>query len=106
MVPVGIAIIAGIIGIAAAVIVSNGVDGIKDLFRDKVKSWNLPAIARNTMKDEKIDKNLKDANIPQQIENAFNDPELKAGIVEKVSVNLKGQIKNRSEDIKYAIENI
>ena len=66
--------------------------------------WNLPKIIRDTVSDEKINKSLADANLPQQIEDAFKKENLKKDIAKKVSVNLKGQIEKRAEDIKYTIE--
>lgn len=102
--PVGWAILAGVVGIAVAALVSGGFDKFKSLFQDNVMSWNLPKIARKTMSDDKINQSFKDANLPKQIEDAFKKPELKKDIVKKVSSNLKGQIEKRAEDIKYAIE--
>lgn len=102
--PVGWAVLAGVVGIAVAALVSGGFDKFKSMFQDKVMGWNLPKLARKTMTDDKINKSFTDANIPKQIESAFNDAKLKNEIVKKVSANLKGQIEKRAEDIKYAIE--
>lgn len=102
--PVGIGIIALILGISVTVLIARGVSGFKALFQEKVMDWDLPEIARNTVSDNKIDKSLADAKLPQQIEDAFKKEKLKKDIAKKVSVNLKGQIEKRAEDIKYAIE--
>lgn len=103
--PVGWAILATVVGVAVAILISDGFESVKDSFKYKVMGWNLPAIARKTMTDEKIDKSLADANLPKQIENAFKDQKLKDELVSKISANLKGQVAKRAEDIKYAIEN-
>lgn len=102
--PVGWAILAGVVGIAVAALVSGGFDSFKDMFQDKVMDWNLPELARKTMTDEKINKSLADADLPKQIEDAFKNQKLKDELVSKVSANLKGQVAKRAEDIKYAIE--
>ena len=102
--PVGLGIIAVVLGLTVTVLIKKGVSHFKELFQDKVMSWNLPKIARDTVSDEKINKSLADANLPLQIENAFKKENLKKDIAKKVSVNLKGQIEKRAEDIKYAIE--
>lgn len=102
--PVGWAILAGVVGIAVAALVSGGFDRFKGMFQDKVMEWNLPELARKTMTDEKINKSLADANLPKQIEDAFKNQKLKDELVSKVSANLKGQVAKRAEDIKYAIE--
>lgn len=102
--PAGWTILAGVVGVAVTILVSGGFDKFKQSFQGKVMGWNLPKIARITMKDEKIDKSFSDANLPRQIEDAFKDAKLKNDIVKKVSANLKGQIEKRAEDIKYAIE--
>lgn len=102
--PVGWAVLAGVVGVAVAALVAGGFDRFKSMFQDKVMGWNLPGIARKTMTDDKINKSFTDANLPKQIEEAFNDSKLKSDIVKKVSANLKGQIEKRADDIKYAIE--
>lgn len=102
--PVGIGIIAGALGIGATVLVKKGINGFKDMFQEKVMGWNLPKVARKTMTDTQIAQSFSKANLPKQIEDAFEKPELKNDIVKKVSVNLKGQIEKRAEDIKYAIQ--
>lgn len=102
--PVGWSILAGVVGIAVAALVAGGFDKFKQSFQGKVMGWNLPKIARKTMTEDKINKSFSDANLPKQIETAFNDAKLKNDIVKKVSANLKGQIEKRAEDIKYAIE--
>ena len=103
--PVGIGIIAVVLGMGVTVLVKKGINGFKDMFKDKVMGWNLPVIARKTMTDNKINQSFSDANLPKQIEDAFKKPELQKDIVKKVSANLKGQIEKRAEDIKYAIQN-
>lgn len=102
--PVGISIIALVLGIGVAVLVNRGINGFKEMFRDKVMGWNLPSVARRTMTDNRINQSFANANLPKQIENAFTREDLKKDIVKKVSTNLKGQIEKRAEDIKYAIE--
>ena len=102
--PVGWAVLAGVVGVAVAALVSGGFDKFKKSFQDKVIGWNLPKVARKTMTDDKVNKSFADANLPKQIEDAFKDAKLKNEIVNKVSANLKGQIEKRAEDIKYAIE--
>ncbi len=102
--PVGLVILAGILGIAVAKLVNGTFDKFKSMFQEKVMDWKLPEITRKAVTDKKIDKSFTDANIPKQIESAFNDVKLKNEIVKKVSANLKGQIEKRAEDIKYAIE--
>jgi len=104
MYPVGWGIIAAILGVGIGVLMRQGVQGFKDMFKNKVMGWNLPKLARKTMTDDKIDKSFTDANIPNQIETAFADAKLKDEIVKNVSANLKVQIEKRAEDIKYAIE--
>lgn len=102
--PAGWAIIAVIVGVTVTTLLISGFGEFKKSFQEKVMGWNLPGIARKTMTDEKINKSFSDANLPRQIEDAFKDAKLKNEIVKKVSVNLKGQIEKRAEDIKYAIE--
>lgn len=102
--PVGWGILAAVVAYSVKVLVSKGFDSVKDMFKDKVMSWDLPKVARKTMTDDKINSSINDANIPKQIEDAFNKPELANEIVKKVSDSLKGQIEKRAEDIKYAIE--
>ncbi len=102
--PVGWGFLAIVVGVTVKVLVSSGFEKFKSMFQDKVIGWNLPKLARETMTDDKINKSFTDANIPKQIESAFNDAKLKNEIVKKVSANLKGQIEKRAEDIKYAIE--
>ncbi len=102
--PVGWGVLAAVVAVSVAVLVRRGFDGFKNSFQEKVKGWNLPKIAREAMTDESINKSFSKANLPKQIENAFKDAKLKTDIVKKVSVNLKGQIEERAEDIKYAIE--
>lgn len=102
--PAGLVILAAAAGIAVGVLIRHGKDALKEMFKDKILAWDLPAVVRKTMTDEKINSSLTDANIPKQIEDAFNKPDLVNEIVNKVSENLKGQIEKRAEDIKYAIE--
>lgn len=102
--PVGWGILAGVVGLTVAALVSGGFDAVKEGFKDKVMGWNLPKIARQTMTDEKVNKSFKDAKLSKQIEDAFKDEKVKNDIVSKISANLKGQIEERAEDIKYAIE--
>ena len=102
--PVGISIIAVVLGIGATVLVRKGLNGFKEMFQDKVMGWDLPSIARKTMTDNRIDQSFSNANLPKQIEDAFTKEDVKNDIVKKVSANLKGQIEKRAEDIKYAIE--
>lgn len=102
--PTGWAILAGVVGVAVAALLSVGFDSFKSAFQKQVMGWNLPGFARKIMTDAKINKSFADAKIPDQIEAAFKDPTLKDEIVKKVSANLKGWIEKRAEDIKYAIE--
>ncbi len=102
--PAGWTILAAVVGVAVAVLASKGVKAFKNSFQNKVMGWNLPKIARQTLTDSKINTSFSEANLPKQIENAFNDENLKNDIVKKVSANLKGQIEKRAESIKYAIE--
>lgn len=103
--PVGWTILAAVIGVTALTLTCDGFEKFKSLFQDKVNGYNLPNIARKLMKDEQINSSIMNANLPKQIENAFQDDELKTDIVQKVSINLKGKIQKRAEDIKYAIAN-
>ena len=103
--PVGWGILAGVVGLAVAVLVSGGFDGVKGIFKDKVMGWDLPIIARKTMTDDKINQSFAEANLPAKIEAAFKDQTLKNEIVNKVSLNLKDQVAKRAQDIKYAIQN-
>lgn len=96
--------IAGLLGISVVVLIKKGFKGIKDAFKDKVMSVNIPKIARKAMTDNKINESFEKADLPKQIKTAFNKSELTNNIVKKVSENLKGQIEKRAEDIKYAIE--
>lgn len=102
--PMGLTILAGVVGIAVATLVTNGFENCKATFQEKVMNWNLPKIARQALKDKKINASLEKANLPEQIENAFKDDKLKTDLVQKISVNLKGQVQKRADDIKYAIE--
>ena len=102
--PAGLVILAAAAGIAVGVLIRKGKDALKEMFKDKILTWDLPAVVRKTMTDEKINSSLTKANIPKQIEDAFNKPDLVNEIVNKISENLKGQIEKRAEDIKYAIE--
>lgn len=102
--PAGWTVLALIVGVSVAALVSGGFDAVKERFKDKVMGWNLPKIARQKMTDEKVNKSFRDANLAKQIEDAFKDEKVKSDIVSKISANLKGQIEKRAEDIKYAIE--
>ncbi|MCI6996189.1 MAG: hypothetical protein MR936_05175 [Eubacterium sp.] len=102
--PAGVAILTAVIGVAAATLVKGGFDNFKNTFSEKVLDWNLPGLARKLITDNKINQCFAEANLPGKIEDSFKDEALKKDIMKKVSMNLKGQIEKRAEDIKYAIE--
>ena len=104
--PVGWTVLAGVVGIGVAKMVSGGFDSFKEIFQDKVMSWNLPQMARKLMTDNKINNSFTEANIPGQIEQAFNKPDLSGEIVKSVSANLKKEIETRTDEIKYVIESM
>ncbi|MBQ9116961.1 MAG: hypothetical protein IJY04_08045 [Clostridia bacterium] len=99
----GWTVIAAIIGISVAKLVSGGVRKFKELFRERVMGWNLLKPLRKMVSIAKIDESFQKADLPGQIEKAFENEELKNDIVEKISENLREQIERRAEEIKYAI---
>lgn len=102
--PVGWGVLAGVVGITVAALIAGGFDGVKNLFQDRVRNFNLPKIARKALTENSINKSLTDANIAQKIADAFRKKQTKDDIIKEVSANLRGQIQNRAESIKYAIQ--
>lgn len=102
--PGGWFILAGVVGLAVAVLLRDGFDSVKELFKDKVMEWDLPNPVRKLVSNDKIDECIRKADIPGQIEKAFKKAEVRNDIVKKVTVELKSQVEKRAEDIKYAIQ--
>lgn len=103
--PVGWTILAAVVGIAVAVLFSEGTEYVKELFKDKVMEWNLPEVARRLVRDDRIDESIRKADISGQIEESFKKAEVGNDIAYKLAVELKLQVEKRAEDIKYAIQN-
>lgn len=102
--PVGWGILAAVLGLAVTVLVKQGFDSVKGLFKEKVMSWDLPEIARKAVTDDKINECIRKADISGQIKKGFSSEKVINDIADKVTVQLKTQVEKRAEDIKYAIQ--
>ena len=100
----GWAILLGIAGILIIRAASKGLESARNELSAKLQKVNLPQWVRNRISDDKINKQIKEANIKGKIESAILNEESKKEIVDSVVISLKQQVQKRAEDIKYIIE--
>ena len=100
----GWAIIALVVAVSMYNLIKDGVDGFKQEFNKKVRSYDLPTWVRNRVTDADIRTKIVASNINGKIQAALLEDKNKNKIVESVSNGITEQIKQRTDAIKFFIE--
>lgn len=103
---VGWAILLGIAGIAVIKAASMGLQGAKKQLSDKLQHVDLPEWVRKRMTDEKLEAELRKADLQGDVIDSIMEPQTRQRVVDSVTKSLQKQVKQRADDIKYVIESI
>lgn len=101
---VGVPLLAVIAGVSVAVLIKKGLQGLKDVIMEKMQSYDLPKWVRKLVSVKKINQKIAAKNLRATIRNAILNEEEKNQIVTEVAKNLRSQVANRADEIKYIIE--
>ena len=99
----GLVLLIAIAGVAVVKAVRSGLAGAKDEILKKIQAYNLPKWSRKLVSDDKVLAKLGKSGMRGKIREAIMGEESKAEIVTSVSQNIREQIEQRMEAIKYLI---
>lgn len=102
----GFAVLTAITGIGIAALLAGKLDELKDFIKRKVVDYDLPLVARERVKDEKIKEALKKDEIIAEIKKALLVESSKKKIVDQLMTTLNAQINIKADEIKYTIESM
>ena len=104
LIPGGLPVLAGILGVALIGALHSGLDNVKDEVSMRISAANLPKVFRRVLTDAKLDRELQNANMSKKIAEEIKTEKVKKQVSESVTAGLEKLIRKRAEEIKYMIE--
>jgi hypothetical protein len=102
----GWAIIALVAGYALFVLVTNGVDSVKERFSEKITSYDLPSWVREKVTDSKIKESFNTRDLLLRLKEAMTSKENSKKLVDGLLATLNTQVSAKADEIKYTIESM
>ncbi|HHV13118.1 MAG TPA: hypothetical protein GXX75_22865 [Clostridiales bacterium] len=102
----GYAIIAVVAGYALYVLVTNGVDSVKEKFSQKITGYDLPSWVRERVTDSKIKESFNSEELLSKLKEAMTGKENSKKLVDGLITTLNAQVSAKADEIKYTIESM
>ncbi len=102
----GWAIIAVVAGYALYVLVTNGVDSVKEKFSQRITGYDLPSWVRERVTDGKIKESFNGQDLLVKLKEAMTNKQNSKKLVDGLISTLNAQVSAKADEIKYTIESM